>query len=176
MLSGKQRVLEIGCADAFGTRIVQQEVKHIVATDFDPLFIQDAKSRMDHHWPLDVLQHDIIHDGPVKGSYDAAYCLDVIEHISPDDENRFIQNVESSLTEDGVFIIGTPSLESQKYASPQSKEGHINCKSGSELKTTMLRYFQNVFVFSMNDEVIHTGYLKMAHYLFAVCCGKRLSR
>jgi hypothetical protein len=28
-------------------------------------------------------------------------------------------------------------------------------------------------MFSMNDEVVHTGYHKMAHYLFAVCCGRR---
>jgi len=25
----------------------------------------------------------------------------------------------------------------------------------------------------MNDEVVHTGYHKMAHYLFALCCGKK---
>jgi hypothetical protein len=28
-------------------------------------------------------------------------------------------------------------------------------------------------MFSMNDEVVHTGYHKMAHYLFALCCHKR---
>jgi hypothetical protein len=37
----------------------------------------------------------------------------------------------------------------------------------------MQRFFHNVFMFSMNDEVVHTGYHKMAHYLFALCCGKR---
>jgi len=25
----------------------------------------------------------------------------------------------------------------------------------------------------MNDEVVHTGYHKMAHYLLALCCGKK---
>jgi hypothetical protein len=37
-----------------------------------------------------------------------------------------------------------------------------------DLKATMSRNFHNVFMFSMNDEVVHTGYHKMAHYLFAV--------
>src|SRR5437867_13226047 len=46
MLSGKQRVVEIGCADAFGTRVVQQEVSSVTASDFDPVFIEDARSRM----------------------------------------------------------------------------------------------------------------------------------
>jgi hypothetical protein len=44
MLAGRQHVLEVGCADAFGTRIVQQAVGRITATDFDPLFIADVTS------------------------------------------------------------------------------------------------------------------------------------
>ena len=66
-----------------------------------------------------------------------------------------------------------PSLESQAYASPQSKAGHVNCKSGEALKKTMECHFHTVFVFSMNDEVVHTGFHKLAHYLFALCVGKR---
>ena len=31
-----------------------------------------------------------------------------------------------------------------------------------------------VFMFSMNDEVVHTGYHKMAHYLFGLCTGKKI--
>jgi len=39
MLAGRKHVLEIGCGDAFGTRIVQAEVGQITAIDFDPVFI-----------------------------------------------------------------------------------------------------------------------------------------
>jgi hypothetical protein len=41
------------------------------------------------------------------------------------------------------------------------------------LKMLLELYFHNVFIFSMNDEVVHTGYYKMAHYLLALCVGKR---
>ena len=119
-----------------------------------------------------MLEHDIL-QCPVPGSFDGAFSLDVIEHIPASQEDIFLQNVIQSLKDDGVLIIGTPSLESQQHASPQSKEGHINCKSGLELKTLLTRYFRNVFLFSMNDEIIHTGFYPMAHYLFAVCCMKR---
>jgi len=43
MFSGFNNVLEVGCADAFGTPIFSNEVKHLVACDFDSLFIDDAK-------------------------------------------------------------------------------------------------------------------------------------
>src|SRR5262245_34201792 len=52
MLSGSDHVLEIGCADAFGTRIVQQEVERVTAVDFDEVFIADVSKRMDCDWPL----------------------------------------------------------------------------------------------------------------------------
>lgn len=171
MLSGKRNVLEVGCADAFGTRLVQQEVTHVTAVDFDPVFIQDVKERMNPHWPLECFVHDML-QGPVPGSFDAIYSLDVLEHINPESEKRFIENALASLAKSGVMIIGMPSVESQEHASPQSRAGHVNCKSGNQLKTFMRKYFENVFIFSMNDEVVHTGYYPMAHYLLALCCEK----
>lgn len=170
MIAGADRVLEIGCADAFGTRLVQQEVRHVTAVDFDPVFIEDAKARLNPAWPMTCLVHDML-AGPVDGQFDAIYCLDVLEHIDPSAEAVFIENMLASLAPFGVAIIGIPSLESQAHASPQSKAGHVNCKSGNDLKRMLREYFHNVFVFSMNDEVVHTGFHPMAHYLLALCVG-----
>jgi 2-polyprenyl-3-methyl-5-hydroxy-6-metoxy-1,4-benzoquinol methylase len=105
--------------------------------------------------------------------YDGIYLLDVIEHIHKNKENKFLKNITLSLKENGVIIIGTPSLESQKYASKAAKIGHINCKSFYDLKKTMQKFFSTVFMFSMNDEMIHTGFYGMSHYLFAVCTNRK---
>lgn len=170
MLSGKENVLEVGCADAFGTRLVQQEVKQMTAVDFDPVFIQDAQERMNPNWPFECFVHDML-SGPVAGKYDAVYSLDVLEHINPADEDLFMRNMTASLKTGGVAIIGIPSLESQEHASPQSKAGHVNCKSGKAFKQFLERYFNNVFLFSMNDEVVHTGFYPMANYLITIACN-----
>jgi hypothetical protein len=47
-------------------------------------------------------------------------------------------------------------------------EGHINMKSADSLKDLLAQYFHNVFIFSMNDEMVHTGFYPMAHYLMAL--------
>jgi hypothetical protein len=151
---------------------VRQEVESLVATDFDPLFVHDANRRMNPEWKFECIAHNII-DEPLCREFDGAYALDVIEHIDPANEDRFIANIVRSIGPHGVCIVGAPSLESQAYASPGSKAGHINCKSALELRNLMLGHFHNVFMFSMNDEVVHTGYFKMAHYLFALGCAKR---
>ena len=172
MLADQARVLEVGCADAFGTRLVQQTVRHLTAVDFDPVFIDDVKKRVDPHWPFEFFVHDIL-TGPVPGEFDAAFSLDVMEHIAPSEERRFIKNIIHSLTRRGILIIGMPSIESQVYASRQSRHGHVNCKSGADLRSVFLDYFDNVFLFSMNDEVVHTGFSGMAHYVLVLCCGKK---
>jgi 2-polyprenyl-3-methyl-5-hydroxy-6-metoxy-1,4-benzoquinol methylase len=170
LLSGRANVLEIGCADAFGTRIVRQEVERLTATDFDPIFIEDVKKRMNPRWSFDAFVHDML-SGPVPPrNYDGIYALDVLEHIDPGDESAFMANLVGSLAPHGAVVLGMPSLESQAYASPNSKAGHVNCKSMPEFKQMMARYFHNVFMFSMNDEVVHTGYHRMAHYLVALGC------
>ena len=172
MLSGRRHVLEVGCADAFGTRVVRQEVKELTAVDFDPVFIEDVNRRMRPNWKFNCFVHDML-ENPVPGSFDGAFALDVLEHIQPKDEEKFLNNLSASLAPHGVAIIGMPSLESQSYASPMSKAGHVNCKSMPDLKEVMEKYFFNVFMFSMNDEVVHTGYHKMAHYLIALCSEMR---
>ena len=172
MLSGKEHVLEIGCGDAFGSRIVHQEVKKLTVIDFDPIFIEDIKSRMESDWQFEAEVHDIL-SKPFGDGFDGIYSLDVIEHIPAEKEDLFMFNLVSSLSDNGVAVIGTPSIQSQDYANAQSKEGHVNCKDYCELKELMEKYFQNVFLFSMNDEVVHTGFYRMAHYLFVLCTGKK---
>jgi 2-polyprenyl-3-methyl-5-hydroxy-6-metoxy-1,4-benzoquinol methylase len=172
MLAGRDHVLEVGCADAWATRIVVQSVKKLTATDFDPVFVEDVKKRMDDRWKFDIKQHDLL-AGPFPGTYDAAYALDVIEHIQPKDELAFTGNIAKSLSSHGCLILGCPSLQSQTYASPPSKAGHVNCKTGDTMRTLLAQFFHNVFVFSMNDEVVHTGYAPMAHYVFGLGCGRK---
>jgi 2-polyprenyl-3-methyl-5-hydroxy-6-metoxy-1,4-benzoquinol methylase len=172
MLRGYHAVAEVGCGDAFATRIVQQEVDTVTPYDFDAVFIRDIQRRQSAKWPLPAQVHDIL-ERPLPQRYDAIYSLDVIEHIPAEKEDAFIGNLGASLAGHGVLIIGSPSLESQAYASPQSKLGHVNCKSGHALKLLLERHFHTVFLFSMNDEVVHTGFYPMAHYLLAICSDIR---
>jgi 2-polyprenyl-3-methyl-5-hydroxy-6-metoxy-1,4-benzoquinol methylase len=121
---------------------------------------------------MEVLIHDFM-ESSINGNYDAAYALDVLEHISSDKEDVFLTNIKKSMSKSGILIIGMPSLESQIYASHASKIGHVNCKKSEDLKSTLLKHFDNVFIFSMNDEVVHTGFHRMANYILAVCTSPR---
>jgi 2-polyprenyl-3-methyl-5-hydroxy-6-metoxy-1,4-benzoquinol methylase len=172
MLTGKARVLEVGVGDGWASRVVKQEVETLVGIDFDPVFVRDAMEAMEPEWRFECRVHDML-QGPLDGDFDAAYALDVLEHIPAADEEAFLRNMAASVRAPGVIIIGMPSLESQTYASPGSKAGHVNCKSAPDLRALMQKHFHEVFVFSMNDEVVHTGFHALAHYLFAIGVARR---
>ena len=50
---------------------------------------------------------------------------------------------------------------------------HVNVYKGEDFFAMLKQYFHNVFLFTQNDEIIHTGHLRMANYLIAVCSYKK---
>ncbi len=173
ILAGKNNVLEVGCGDSFGTGIVLQTVKKVHGIDIEPVIIDDNIKRTEYG---DRCSYEVLDmtSRSLSTLFDGAFALDVIEHIAKSSEKGFMTNIASSLTSDAICIIGTPNITASQYASSGSAASHINLKSSESLKLLMSSHFENVFIFSMNDEVIHTGFYPMAHYLFGV--GTNLKR
>ena len=161
MLEGKKSVLEVGCGDAFFSRVVRQHVQFLQVVDINRSYIGSAKRNnpKDGKWRIYPGDWDIL-ESPL-GPFEAVYCLDVFEHIR--DEDLLLGNLSRCAP---VCIVGAPSLESQAYASDVSKLEHVNCKTKEGLREAMQKHFSQVFMFGMNDEVLHTG--MMPAYLFAL--------
>jgi 2-polyprenyl-3-methyl-5-hydroxy-6-metoxy-1,4-benzoquinol methylase len=168
MLVGKKSVLEIGCGDTTGSRIVKSTVGHLEGVDIDADRMASSPSK-GTKWEIPTSVWNVI-ERPLPRQFDAIYCLDVMEHISPDDECRFLLNITRMMKWDGVFIVGMPSLESQAYASEGSKALHCNCKTEQGLRDSLRKYFANVFMFGLNDETLHTGFGPLCHYRIAIAC------
>lgn len=167
MLLEFSKVLEIGSGDAFFSKIVADVVGEFHITDFDSRFIEEAKMLYKENTRIKVYRYNPL-ESSLNEKFNAIYMLDVFEHIQSSDEDKLFYEVKNILANHGVFIVGMPSLESQLYASEGSKKGHVNCQSGEDLRKKFKKHFHNVFSFSMNDEVVHTGFSKMAHYLILI--------
>lgn len=170
MFEGFNEVLEVGAGDGFKSTIVGQFCKNLTLSDLE-LENQKEYDRTKVK-KFKFILNDFTKKS-LKKKYDGIYLLDVLEHISKKKENLFLTNLKKSLKTNGSIIIGMPSLESQKYASKLSKLGHINCKTKKELRKFLYRHFNNVYLFSMNDEVVHTGFDKMSHYILAIANSKK---
>jgi len=171
ILEGRD-ILEIGCQEGFGTMFVAPYVNSITCIDFYHPFVDGFQKYMAPFLPNCTVKQGDITQESFQGPFDGAFALDVLEHIDASDEYLFWNNLCESITQKAIAIVGMPSLESQVYASEASKLGHVNCKSGSDLKKVASKYFSNVIMLSMNDEMLHNGYLPMSQYILAVCAGK----
>lgn len=148
LFSGFEEVLEVGCGNGFGAQIVRQQVGRLSAVDLPAYDLTSANFGC-------------------RG-FNGVYCLDVIEHI----ENRFEHAALVNLSQAApVCIIGTPTLESQPYASPESKRLHVNCFTGERLRDACRAHWRNVFILCMTDATTFVGDFRMARYLMAICTG-----
>tara|TARA_R110002072_G_scaffold51608_1_gene138374 strand:- start:4316 stop:5614 length:1299 start_codon:yes stop_codon:yes gene_type:complete len=170
-LLGKGRVLDIGCGEGLGTWLLAAECGYAKGVDFDEPAIEAAKL----NWPdprVEFLCGDA-HELPKTERYDAVVNFDVIEHIDPESADDFLAALRDMLTTDGMVVIGTPNITSKQYASAVTNAGHINLYSGARMEAALSRLFRYVMVFSANDELIHTGFHPMAHYIIGVGCGPK---
>ena len=180
MLRHKRRIIEVGSGEGIGALLLVAETQaEVHGVDFDREQIERAARSLvpafDGANPakrgrLIYECRDFGSNGADNERYDGLVCLDVIEHVPHgEEEDRFIANCAAALSVGGVAVIGTPSLNASGHASERSRIGHINLFAPDRFVAALQRRFGNVFLFSMNDEMVHTGFDPMAHYLMALC-------
>lgn len=173
LIGTNKQILDVGCAEGLGSWVLAVECGgHVLGLDLDHDLIQTAQ----RNWQdprIDFEYGNFLEFQP-RTPNNALVSFDVIEHILPQNMETWWQTVTASLQHDGIAIIGTPSEISQQYASEISQRGHVNIYSAERLRHEMKEHFHHVFMFAAHDEVVHTGYMPLAHYQIALGCQKKL--
>lgn len=172
LLSGMSTVLEIGCGDGFGSTIVAKEVGELICTDINVKMLEETQKYLSFLCNTSFEYYDFRETSYPK-AVDAIFLIDTIEHIYPEEEASFMENLCRSLRKNGTCIIGTPNKTAERYASEGSKKGHVNLKDYDDLKNLGASYFHSSFHFGMNDEMIHTGFPPMTHYRWILCTSPK---
>lgn len=165
-----RRVLELGSSEGIGCPMLAAAARCYLGVDLDEPAIATARANWEGPTRRFVADDFL---GKHYGTFDVVVSLDVIEHIHVEYEELFFDTVYRNLDDDGVCIIGTPNVSSVAYASPASQRGHVNMYDADRLAGALGRVFHTVLRFGLNDEVAHTGFSPMAHYLVQVGCYKR---
>lgn len=165
MIGAQQRVMDVGCSEGLGTLILAEQARECIGVDLDREAIEHATAtlatdKLTFHC-VDALERPF-------GRFDGITSFDVIEHIFPENADRFLSVLSQSLGDDGILIVGTPNITSDQYASPHTRDGHVNLYSMERLRDALGEHFVRVFMFSANDEMVHTGFAPLAHYLIGL--------
>ena len=167
MISDEDDILDLGCGSGLSTYFYSKFTKGRVTGI-------DLNSDIDEHTKnldaenLTFYCSDIVYPNEeiVNKKYDLIISVDVIEHF-PKEIGEFVLNKYYDLLRPGgMMIVGTPNKNSSAYRSESSKKVHVYEYEPDELLSIMKVFSPRVLQFSMNDEVIHTGFNKMSWFFY----------
>lgn len=100
--------LDLGCGTGHRARWLAELYDHVVGFDPDVAAIEKAQR-------LHGSAHDNLRFVPAYpekfGPYDDVYCVEVLEHVEPDDHGLFVANALATLRDGGLLLITTPREE-----------------------------------------------------------------
>lgn len=166
MIKKTDDVLEIGSGSGIGSVFLGQHAAKVTGLDNKGYEWKEAQA-LNRRSNVSFIQGDFFEYNQ-KTKHDVIASLDVIEHMPEELGDKLIARTTQHLKPNGLLILGTPSLYSYPYQSALSKASHVKCYDQAELVALVERHYGRTMAFSMNDEVVHTGFSKLAWYYFVI--------
>lgn len=139
-LRGSRRVLDVGCGTGYGSAMVAARVGEVVGIDSSEEAVARAKAK--HQ--LDNVEFVAMPATELRfpdGSFDAAYSIQVIEHI--EDVELHLSEVGRVLRPGGKFVVATPN---RLTYSPDGLHNafHVREYAADELEDLLASFFPEV--------------------------------
>lgn len=145
-----RRILELGCNEGIGVPILTEFSESYLGIDMHAPAMEVSRQ----NWSGEKIE--FITDNFLEkkyGEFDSVISFDVRRQINPGDEFRLLQTICLNLGSDGVCLLGAPDVK--------------------RWVNSLRKFFYNIFIFSMNDEVIQAGLLPTADYFLVMACYKK---
>ena len=172
MLSMDDAILDVGCGEGFSAFYYSKFCKSVTGIDIDKI---KAKSWNEYKKPkINFFLFDANQINKLKSKANCIVNIDFIEHIEKKEGIQFIKNCKKFLEsqkdkKSKMLIIGTPSYYSRKYRAKHNLQIHKYEYKPDELNEICKKFFTRTFMFTMNDELVHTGFNKLGWYFFIIC-------
>lgn len=145
-LQGTGRVLDVGCGVGYGSALVAAQVREVVGIDVSEPSIARAKAQYRSENLKFAAMPATELDFP-DGSFDAAYSIQVIEHI--EDVELHLSEVTRVLRPGGRFIVATPN---RLTYSPDGLHNpfHVKEYDARELESLLRSFFAEVEIVGLH--------------------------
>jgi 2-polyprenyl-3-methyl-5-hydroxy-6-metoxy-1,4-benzoquinol methylase len=162
-------VLDAGCGHGLGSVMLGKFAGTVTGVDVDKDLIDYCRDTYGHIKNLTFRVTDLRELSVLDRKFDSVVCMDVIEHFTRTDGPSVINSLAGALKDYGTLIIGTPNVRSQEFASQRRKMSHPFEYDYETFRKLLSDSFHRVFIFSMTDEIVSTGFSQLAWYFMAVC-------
>ncbi len=100
------RVLDIACGEGYGSNILSNVAKEVLGVDLNQDALKLAKKKYANDNLAFFKADCTTFVEPL--AFDVAVSFETIEHLSIEEQKKFLKCIGESLKEDGIFIVSTP--------------------------------------------------------------------
>lgn len=149
-----KRVLDIACGEGFGTYFLSTQAKAIIGVDIDLEVIKYANQNYSNS-NLQFINGSAM-EIPINitSQFDVIISFETIEHITENDQIKFLSEVKRLLKPNGIFIVSTP--DKLYYSDIPNHQNRFHLKEfyRSEFESFLNKSFKHT---SIVGQQIHTA-------------------
>lgn len=201
------RVVDLGAGRGELTGIFARQGVEVTAIDYskDSIELIERTLQKNNCTNVEVKCGSVLDSGVYDKSYDLAVASDIVEHLSPAENDALYKLVSQNLkSENGTLVIHTaPNVWRYKYEHPRQQRAakqagfwlprtqrtwyerlmHINEQNPRVLKKQLLQHFPHVFIWFTDDQGMGGSLLRdfkisdfrRAHSIFAIASHKPIN-
>lgn len=146
----RKRILEIGCGDGYGTRLLARTALRIIGIDkdADPIRIARLQAKRSGFQNISFRSMDAV-NLPTIGRFQVIVSLQVIEHIH--DLDGYLKSMLNNLSRNGKVIISTPNRELRLLPGQRPwNEFHVREFDAARLRNLLEKYFRHVTLYGLH--------------------------
>jgi len=145
--ASSRRVLDLGCGTGYGTAILAEAAKNVIAVDISREAITYAMENY-RRQGLDFLVADCIQLPIRSATQDLVVCFEVVEHLS--EQHRLLDEISRVLKPDGLLLMSTPNRRYYTEERQEINPYHTHEFDHQEFSSYLRRCFEGVEICFQN--------------------------
>jgi SAM-dependent methyltransferase len=150
-LAQGKRVLDAGCGEGFGTRVLAEVADSVLGVDYAVDAIEICRQRW-HEPNLRFRLGDFTAEDGLDESFDLVCNFQVLEHM--EDEIGFLRRLRALLAPAGTLLLTTPNVLKSFSENPY----HLREYRAEELRLLLEKVFDNVTLLGMHGNAKVTAF------------------
>ena len=112
------KVLDVACADGYGTKILSQSIVNVFGVDRNEKYLNVAKTKFN----ANNIKYECVdlNLDTINGSYDGIVCFETLEHLKNPD--AVLKNLYDILDSNGIMILSIPNSKYEIIENGQNKD------------------------------------------------------
>lgn len=120
ILKNRKSILDVACADGYGSYILCKNVEKVYGIDCNNSYLKIANEKYSFE---NIIYKQMNFDNEtIDGKYDGIVCFETLEHLKYPE--RFLKNLYNILDNNGTLIVSVPNSIYEQFENGKNKDSY----------------------------------------------------